>query len=377
MTTKETRTKLLAIEEQAKARFIEREEEIRGLTLATLSGQHIFFVGSPGTAKSMMARWYCEQITGASYFTWLLTRFTTPEEVFGPVDLAGMKAGVFKRITAGKAPESHVAFLDELFKANSAILNTFLSWLQERIFHNNGTPTKCPLIFAVGASNELPEEDEALSALYDRFLIRYNVGYIKDRSKFLDLLQNDGKLAKVKNTPISLTELEEARKEVANMPVTPQMATALADLRDMLRKEGIINSDRRFIQALAVFKAQAWLEGKTQVDPDVIDIGGHIFWDKPEDARKVMGFCLKIADPNIFKAQTILEAAEDVASKILENANRTDDKYQGEVIAVTAQLKRLAIDMDAIANTPRIQEMAKKIRTINKEVAKKGMGWDV
>ncbi len=369
------RDKFIALEDAMKERFYERSDEARGLALAALSGNHIFFIGPPGTAKSQLIRWYCDRFGGASYFTWLLTRFSTPEELFGPVDLAGLKAGTFRRITDGKLPEAHVAFLDEIFKANSAILNSLLSALQERIFHNDGQPIKMPLIFAAAASNELPEEDESLSALYDRFLIRYHVGYIKNRDTFLELIAKEGGLNSKPVPQITQEELAAARQAVDAMQLTTEMITAIGDLRDNLRKEGITVSDRRFVQALKVFKAQAWLNGDAAVGADCIEIGGHIFWDKPEDARKVMGLCLQVSNPNLFKAQTMYEAAEEAAHQILDQVGQTDAAKQAKAIETSAQLKRLATDLDGLAGkSQKIKEMAAKVRDLNKKVIEWYMG---
>lgn len=373
------RNKFLEIEERAQEKFIERHDAVRGMSLAALSGMHIFFIGPPGTAKSQLIRWYCERFEAAGYFQWLLTRFSTPEELFGPVDLAGLKTGVFRRLTEGKLPTAHVAFLDEIFKANSAILNSLLSVLQERIFHNDGQPTNVPLIFAAAASNELPEEDEALAALYDRFMIRYNINYIKDRTKFLDLVSTGGGATTGTVPTITQDELDKGREAVRNMPITTELTEAIADLRDSLRKDGIIISDRRFVQALAVLKAEAWLRGDKAVEPDVLEVGSHIFWDKPDDARKVRGLCLQVSNPNMFRAQQIMEAAEEATARILEAVGEEGVDQQAAAIQVSSQLKKLANELDDLAGKKggRIAEMAARVRDLNKEVIRKGVGLDV
>lgn len=362
----------LTLEDAVKVNFMERSEEAHGLSLAALSGHHLFFIGPPGTAKSAMVRWYTAHIDGARYFNWLLTRFSTPEELFGPVDLQALKNGSYRRITLGKLPEADVAFLDETFKGNSAILNSLLSVLQERIYHNDGQPIRCPLIFAVGASNELPEADESLSALYDRFLLRYNCGYIKDEGKFVELLKN------AIGTPyagkITLAQLQEARQEVQALPVGQDMIQALAELRRALRSSGFVPSDRRFVQSLDVLRAEAWLRGDKQVEPDCLEVGAAIFWDKPEDARKVRGLCLQVCNPNIFRATEMMEAAEEAAAKILAGGSTTED-----AIKVSAQLKKFGIDLEALAagKAGRITDMASKVRKLNKEVVHQGVGLDV
>src|SRR5947207_7076039 len=163
--------KLRKIREELQQLFLERAELIDGALAALLAAQHILIIGPPGTAKSMLADELCRRITGATYFQWLLTKFTTPEELFGAVSLRALEADDYRRVTTHKLPEAHIAFLDEVFKANSSILNSILTIMNERRFHNGREVADTPLITLFGASNELPEEDE-LQALYDRFLLR-------------------------------------------------------------------------------------------------------------------------------------------------------------------------------------------------------------
>ena len=168
--------------------FLERDELIDGALVALLAAQHVLVIGPPGTAKSMLADEVCRRLTGASYFQWLLTRFTTPEELFGAVSLKALEADDYRRLTTHKLPEAHIAFLDEIFKASSSILNTILTLMNERRFHNGREVAEVPLLTLFAASNELPEDDELL-ALHDRFLLRFVVDYLDEDFRFLKLLQ--------------------------------------------------------------------------------------------------------------------------------------------------------------------------------------------
>src|SRR5262249_8007401 len=132
------RVSALALERDLNSAFAEREREIRGLLLALLAREHVLLLGPAGTGKSALANCACAAIHGATFFQWLLTRFSSPEEMFGPVSLDGLKNDRFRRIPTGKLPEAHVAFLDEIFKANSAVLNSLLTALNERAFDNDG-----------------------------------------------------------------------------------------------------------------------------------------------------------------------------------------------------------------------------------------------
>ncbi|MBN1110282.1 MAG: AAA family ATPase, partial [Methanomassiliicoccales archaeon] len=152
--------------DQMGSQFVEREEEIAGALLAMLAGEHVLFIGPPGTAKSQLAKAMCERLEGGAFYYYLLTRFTSPEEVFGPLSLNSLQKDEFRRRTDGYLPQANIAFLDEIFKANSSILNSLLTILNERMFHNGNEVMEVPILTVYGASNELPEQEEGLSALY-------------------------------------------------------------------------------------------------------------------------------------------------------------------------------------------------------------------
>ena len=159
--------------------LLQRDVAARALLLAALAGEHVLLLGPPGTAKSELARRLQRLLPGAHYFERLLTRFSVPEELFGPLSLKALEDDRYERLTAGYLPSAEVAFLDEVFKANSAILNTLLGLLHERCFDNGQHRVDVPLVCLVGASNEVPQ-DESLHAFYDRFLLRVPVAPVDD-----------------------------------------------------------------------------------------------------------------------------------------------------------------------------------------------------
>ena len=161
--------------------LVEREAVIKAALLAVLAGENILLIGPPGTGKSLIARRIAESLGGAqqgSYFEYLLTKFSTPEEIFGPLSISALKQDVFRRNTAGYLPSVRMGFLDEIFKASSSILNALLTILNERKFHNGALVEDVPLQALIAASNELPTGQDELAALYDRFLVRGFVDYV-------------------------------------------------------------------------------------------------------------------------------------------------------------------------------------------------------
>src|SRR5271155_3234647 len=163
--------------EPLKGRFVGRDEVVDLIALAVTAGEHLFLHGPPGTAKSALIRQFALAVRG-NYFEYLLTRFSEPNEVFGPVDLVRLREGTVATVTTGMLPEGEFVFLDELFNANSAILNNLLTVLNERIYRRGAEVHQLPLLSLFAASNHLPE-DEALRALFDRFLLRCHVENLK------------------------------------------------------------------------------------------------------------------------------------------------------------------------------------------------------
>src|SRR5271155_717396 len=163
--------------EPLKGRFVGRDEVVDLIALAVTAGEHLFLHGPPGTAKSALIRTFARAVQGR-YFEYMLTRFTEPNEIFGPIDIAKLREGKVITVTTGMLPEAEFAFLDELFNANSAILSSLLTILNERIYRRGLETHRLPLLSLFSASNHLPEED-ALRALFDRFMLRCHVDNLR------------------------------------------------------------------------------------------------------------------------------------------------------------------------------------------------------
>jgi len=276
-------TRIRSIRDELNRMFLERSDLIDGALAALLSRSHVLLIGPPGTAKSMLAEELCTRIEGARYFQWLLTRFSTPEEIFGAVSLKGLEQDDYRRMTAHKLPEAHIAFLDEIFKANSSILNALLTIINERIFHNGRERVVVPLVTLFGASNELPDEEE-LTALYDRFMFRFITDYISEDFRFLKMLEGGGDGVR---TTLTFEDLEELSATAAAIRVPGSILSEIAELRHALAREQIIVSDRRWKHSLDVLRARAALAGRSAVVEDDLMFLEHVLWKDPEERPKV------------------------------------------------------------------------------------------
>ena len=263
------------------ADLAERELPIKLTILAVLSGEHILLLGPPGTAKSLIARRTCGLFEGFEYFEYLLTRFTVPEEVFGPLSLSALQNDRFERQINGYLPQAHLAFLDEVFKANSSILNALLTLINERIFHNGNQRIKTPLRTLVGASNEVPAEGEGLDALYDRFLFRVVLEPVRSADEFLN---------KVLRSPVFERPEQINREFLADIDANWPKVELLEDvekgilrLRSRLQDMDVYVSDRRWKQAVKVLKVAAYASNRMVVDRFDALLLSHIVWSRPED----------------------------------------------------------------------------------------------
>ncbi|MEP7124766.1 MAG: AAA family ATPase [Byssovorax sp.] len=272
--------------------FLGKDEIIRLLMIAVVAGEHCVLLGPPGTAKSALIRSLSELLQ-ARYFEYLLTRFTEPNEIFGPVDIAAFREGIYRRNTAGMLPEAEVVFLDEVFKSNSAILNALLTLLNERKYTSGGQVIKCPLISVFAASNEVPG-DETLNAVFDRFLLRVHSDNL-DAYHFNELLQR-GIQHEVRQMSGEVQAPVVAARELADlgrafgsrMNFTDGFLSSYKGLVFQIRAEGVSLSDRRVVKMLKLFAASSFLDGRTTADSSDFFVLKHI-WNNQDQAAILEG----------------------------------------------------------------------------------------
>lgn len=281
VTTMNRKDKLQSLMAQMSDGLLEREHQVRLMLLAALSGEHVLLVGPPGTAKSELAKRLKNAFVEATYFERLVTRFSVPEELFGPLSIRALEEDRYNRLTSGYLPEASVAFIDEIFKANSAILNSLLTLLNERQFDNGNRRVDVPLISVVAASNELPDSEE-LSALYDRFILRSYVSPVSNDS-FDELINGvlknfDPEL----NIRLKVEDLNEVQRLADKVELTIATREACKEFRNYLASQDIYVSDRRWRKLVKLMKVSAFTSGFNETSIYDTWILPHCLWEQPE-----------------------------------------------------------------------------------------------
>lgn len=291
----------------------EKEQIIAVALLCAVAGENMFLLGPPGTAKSMVASRLKMVFKDGKSFDYLMSRFSTPDEIFGPISISRLKNDDrYERLTAGYLPEADVVFLDEIWKAGPSIQNTLLTVINEHIFHNGGQIMRSPMKVLIAASNELPAKDEGLEALWDRFLVRMVSNCIESDASFFKMIKGAG--SGLKDLPESLYITDELysrwQKESCEVDLHDSVVDAIKALRKSLaafeKEDGnqlrYYVSDRRWRKAYRLMQTSAYLNGREEINLSDYLLLIHCFWNDDECIPNVLNAVMSSISDSVVKS---------------------------------------------------------------------------
>lgn len=304
-TIKETniRERMSKLLDKMREGIIDKDESTRLALLCAVAGENIFFMGPPGTAKSMISsRLHKIFKADTQYFEFLMSKYSSPEEIFGPIKLEGLDRGVYKRRTDGYLPTAHIAFLDEIWKSGNGILNSLLTIINEKKFRNGPAETagekadekrgkygKVPLQICLAASNEFPAS--GLSALYDRFTVRTYVNPVKTSNDLFKLCMDsfdELDVSDVKDILLNVDEIKEWQDKIKKIGLPQEIQEVIVGIRQEMNRlneeqsnnsEKYYVSDRRWKKIVHLLQTSAYLCGRKDIDLMDCQLISYCIWD--------------------------------------------------------------------------------------------------
>ncbi len=346
--------------------FVGREEEALVITLALMTAEHAILVGEPGTAKSALAR-RAADLLKARFFKYLLTKFTEPDELLGPLDIQAFKEGRYARIMKNKLPDAEIAFLDEIFNASSAILNTLLTLLNERVVYDGFNEIKVPVWSVIAASNSVPEDPE-YQALYDRFLLRHFVKPVSE-DKWERLLDAAWRIEvegyRASQPVLTMSDLAEIHSLVLKVDVS-RIKQVLVKIYAELEDQGVHLTDRRKGKALKVIAAHSLLSGRMVSTEEDLFILKYVAPHSREDVDKVYAVLLE----EIGGVERALRELDEIAMNLraVKSYVERAERFEPRMIEYVRGLEKARDRVKRIASTVHDERVARRAREVLIEI---------
>jgi MoxR-like ATPase len=343
---------LVGVIAQLGATFVGRQDAIRAIALSHLCREHYLLVGPPGTAKTALAVAFAKHLEGR-FFRTTFGSFATPSKVIGPMSIKAYQEGRYEYVTVGKLPESDWALLDEFFKGNESFLNELLTMMNERLFEDRPIPLR-----TAGCMTNWPELEartDVVAALYDRVLLRCIVNDVEG-DDLVAVLKAGDRLARgyTPGQTITVDDMEAACKAVEQVTISDALLELLASLKTRLsvrtvggeRRPGIFISSRRLVQAQRVLRANAWLEGRNEVEVDDFAALGWVLWNDRVDVETLRSVLDTIDHEEVRKALAVVDEARQAYRSLGGNAG------PARMADVLEQIKTAAVSARAMFDRP-------------------------
>lgn len=337
MAKQKVQASVITMATELKQAFLEREREVNVLMTAALAREHVVLLGIAGTGKSALLRAFGERLGGARMYETLLNKSSVPEQLLGPWKLSALEQDRFERNTDGTLLDCEMAFVDEVFKGSAMIQNLMLPIMNERQCRNGNVMMKLPLRLLVAASNEMPESGQGLEAAWDRYLLREMVQPIASEANRFVLLERaaQGPVVGAPQTRLTLQQWDEACEEVTHVELDKAVINTILTVRREGEKEGMVYGDRRWVKAVRILQAYAYLHGGTAVEEDHLEVLESVLWNTPEQRPQVNKLLAKHVAPQVSQARALADAALAEANK-LTATNNSDSKYKAMTVLKTA-----------------------------------------
>lgn len=314
--------KIKAVREAITQRVVGREAVVDATLLALVAAQNPLFIGPPGTAKTLVAD-LLGQALGVEVFSTMLTKFSKPSEILGPIDMAALERSEMHYVTTGFLPTATVAVLDEVFKGSSAICNALLTITNERRFKNGPKWERCKTRMVVGMSNEFPEDPAMLAAFFDRFPVKMMVRYL-EADDFTTMLTTATTRRRIKEPLLDEADLKELDALVTACEFPKEVADSITSLRSKLIAKSIMVSDRRYVQAVRLCKAAAVMAGRSKVTNSDLRVLEFVLWNTEADLTTLRSLLPDVLAPTEKAIREIMDECYEVRAAILTALNAPD-----------------------------------------------------
>lgn len=331
--------------------FVEREDQIKAMSLALVANTNILMLGDPGVAKSLLATEWIKHISGSNYFEWLLDPYTTPDEICGHISIKNIQEDKLVRNIENSIHNAHIAFLDEFWKTNGGVINNLLPTLNERVYFNGGKKVQSPLLTIIAASNELPEKSDHLDAALDRFVLKLIVPTIQERSNWIKMMNLYLSSNSEPRQQVSIEEIKILQEKAKKVLIDQKLLATILKIKFSIESNtSQLISPRVVNNSLRVIQANAVLNGRKYANTEDLEVLKHTFWKDPDHYNAVQSTVFKYTFPHLEKIFQIRQEAKILMSEYRALDLEKENEY-AKVFTILGSFKKLKSKLEHIKAT--------------------------